>query len=265
MFYAYIHARSDTMNAHGIFYVGKGSGSRSGRFVMSCGRNKWHNNIAKKYGYENILVGRLECSNENIAFELEKGLIRCLRGMGVALTNRTDGGEGMSGYRYSEVSKAKMRESRKNVVFSVAYRKNLSDAQLARYQDPAARLAVAARSRIMHLNNPALRKEHSVRMQSKHAENPDWGKKSASAMQAALKKTGYAHCRTEQARSENSKRVKEAWKDPKKRETLLAGLKSEERRRKISEARKREWALRKELGLSKKDKLPKSLDKPFKE
>lgn len=100
--FAYVHARPSTINAHGIFYVGKGSLERSKRFYK---RNPHHSNIVSKYGKENILVGTLPCSSEEIAFELEKGLIKCLRRMNVVLSNQTDGGEGFSGGRHTENSK----------------------------------------------------------------------------------------------------------------------------------------------------------------
>lgn len=98
MYYTYVHARPNTEDASGIFYVGKGTLSRA----MNVGRrNPHHANIVKKHGKENILVGKFECSSEAIAFELEKGLIKCLRRMGVGLTNQTDGGEGISGLKFS--------------------------------------------------------------------------------------------------------------------------------------------------------------------
>ena len=93
-FSAYVHARPDTVNASGIFYVGKG---REKRVKKVARRNPHHKNIVNKYGRENILIGKLECSSEDIAFELEKGLIKCLKRMGVKLTNLTDGGDGVSG------------------------------------------------------------------------------------------------------------------------------------------------------------------------
>jgi hypothetical protein len=56
-----------------------------------------HERTVVKYGADNIGVGILECSSESVAFELEKGLIKCFRAMGAALVNMTDGGEGKAG------------------------------------------------------------------------------------------------------------------------------------------------------------------------
>lgn len=103
-FVAYVHARPDTTDASGIFYVGKGTGKR---YAQLANRNRHHQNVVNKYGVENILVGKIECSSEEIAFDLEKGLIKCLRRSGVILTNMTDGGEGSSGYVPTEETKRK--------------------------------------------------------------------------------------------------------------------------------------------------------------
>ncbi len=104
MFLAYMHARPDGR----IFYVGKGTSMRVSKIERS--HNPHHSNIVAKYGRENILVGKMECSSESIAFELEKGLIKCLRRSGVDLVNLSEGGEGQAGYRFSEEWKIKHRE-----------------------------------------------------------------------------------------------------------------------------------------------------------
>jgi hypothetical protein len=97
-FYAYLHARPHTEDAYGIFYVGKG---KDGRGLNLRRKNPHHRNIVKKY-QGNILVGQLECSSEEVAFELEVGLIKCLKRMGVVLVNRTSGGDGVRGRVVSE-------------------------------------------------------------------------------------------------------------------------------------------------------------------
>ena len=101
-FYAYVHARPETIEASGIFYVGKGHGKRA----WDLGdRNLHHTHISAKYGSENILIGKLDCSSEQIAFDLEVGLIKCLRRNGVKLANMTNGGEGTVGYVQTEEAK----------------------------------------------------------------------------------------------------------------------------------------------------------------
>lgn len=108
-FYAYVHVRPGA-DAHGVFYVGKGHGRRSHEFSR---RNRYHQRVIDKHGAGNVEVGRFDCSDEETAFALERGLIACLKRMGVGLTNATDGGEGVSGLRHSAEAREKMRETRK--------------------------------------------------------------------------------------------------------------------------------------------------------
>ena len=132
MFGAYIHTRPNDS----IFYVGKGTVRRA-RYMV---RNSYHDRVVEKYGRENIGVGFMECSNEDNAFELEKGLIKCLRRSGIRLTNMTDGGEGGSGYvaspeliarrSASNVGRKRTEEQRARISAAVTGRK-LSEEQRA--------------------------------------------------------------------------------------------------------------------------------------
>lgn len=101
MFGAYLHARP----TGAVFYVGKG---RAKRALSLSARNPYHGSIIQKYKKENIIVRFIECSNEETAFELEKGLIKCFRKMGSRLANITNGGEGTSGLVHSLETKAKI-------------------------------------------------------------------------------------------------------------------------------------------------------------
>lgn len=106
--FAYLHAKPDVMGIQGIFYVGKGNQLKRCRKMSR--RNKYHTEVVKEYGKSNILVGVMECSTEDIAFELERGLIKCLLKSGVSLCNLSRGGEGPSGIPSSSLQKARMRE-----------------------------------------------------------------------------------------------------------------------------------------------------------
>jgi hypothetical protein len=101
-FYAYIHCKPDGTP----FYVGKGDDTRVS--FKKRYHNRHHMNILKKYGEANVLVGKMECSTEEIAFDLERGLIKRLRKMGVGIVNLTDGGDGTSGAVRSPETRAKM-------------------------------------------------------------------------------------------------------------------------------------------------------------
>lgn len=100
-FYAYVHFKPDLTP----FYVGKGKGARAFEFNRRK-QNPRYANIVEKYGKP--LVSKIECSSEEIAFELEKGLIKCFRRSGIKLTNLTDGGEGISGFTHCEETRKKM-------------------------------------------------------------------------------------------------------------------------------------------------------------
>jgi hypothetical protein len=137
-FNAYIHARPDGTP----FYVGKGNRSRVHRLSK---RNPHHTNIVAKYGRQNILIGSLECSTETIAFELEIGMIKCLRRMGVELTNRTNGGEGCTGLVVSPEARARISTfltGRKGTPWSDEQRAKFKAATVGRKRTPEQRARI---------------------------------------------------------------------------------------------------------------------------
>lgn len=100
--YAYIRSKDSTIASKGTpYYIGKGSNGRA---------YKKHRTVATPKNKHNIIFLESDLS-ENKAFEIEKYLIgyygRKDLGTGILL-NRTDGGEGSSGYIASNESKAKM-------------------------------------------------------------------------------------------------------------------------------------------------------------
>lgn len=124
-YYAYVHVRPGA-DVTGVFYVGKGKGRRAWDFGR---RNTYHAHITEKYGAQNIEVSILECSDEATAFELEAGLIKCLRRSGVILTNTTDGGEGVSGLRHSHEARAQMSAARKGRKHSSVTKAKMSESR----------------------------------------------------------------------------------------------------------------------------------------
>jgi hypothetical protein len=103
-FYVYLHLRPTNDGVNSVFYVGKGLKRRATEFAK---RNEYHKRIVSKYGKENIIVRKLLCESEQHAFDLEVQIISILRSIGVKLANATDGGEGTSGYIYSEEMREK--------------------------------------------------------------------------------------------------------------------------------------------------------------
>lgn len=100
-FYTYMHTRNDTNET---FYIGKGYGKRA---FWKHGRNQHWTNIVKKHGYTVHVLAQWE--KEADAFEHEKFLISCFRGMNKDLVNRTDGGDGPTGQKFSNEQRQKMR------------------------------------------------------------------------------------------------------------------------------------------------------------
>jgi hypothetical protein len=146
-FYAYIHARPDGTP----FYVGKGNRSRVHRLSK---RNPHHKNIVAKYGKQNILIGSLECSTEAVAFELEIGMIKCLRQMRVELTNLTNGGEGCAGLVISPEARAKISAfltGRKGTPWSDEQRAKFRAATVGRKRTPeqCARIGNSRRGKVV--------------------------------------------------------------------------------------------------------------------
>lgn len=102
VFYTYLHCRPDGSP----FYVGKGTGRRARQFTKH--RNNHYKNIVLKYGRANIQIFVFPCDSEEQAFSDEMHHIAQLRSAGYDLCNMTDGGEGCSGSKRSDETRAKM-------------------------------------------------------------------------------------------------------------------------------------------------------------
>ena len=127
-FYVYIH-RKKTDNS--VFYVGKGSGKRA---YHKSGRNSRWNNIVNKHGYSvEILFDELD---EETAFQVEKDTILEFDYFGYDLSNMTTGGEGASGFKWTDEMKAKVSKSHKGKVRSDTHRLNLSLSQKGKKKNP---------------------------------------------------------------------------------------------------------------------------------
>lgn len=116
-YYIYLHCRKSDNK---VFYVGKGrkyrAGSRSGR------NSRWVNTY-KKHGLIVELV--FENLTEDEAFELEIDTIKEMRyHFESTMCNMTDGGEGVSGYKWEDMSKhpSKGNIGRKQTPEEIEYR-----------------------------------------------------------------------------------------------------------------------------------------------
>lgn len=94
MHYTYAHTKSDGT----IFYIGKGQGRRAWDKKQ---RNQfWHNVVNKNGGFQAEVLAYWETHEEALSHEVL--LISCFKDMGYTLANLSDGGEGCSGYKYTE-------------------------------------------------------------------------------------------------------------------------------------------------------------------
>lgn len=101
--FAYLHA--DRLG--GVFYIGKGSGLRHLDFSNRGVEHK--ERVRAEGGKAAVLVAKLDCSSEETALSLERGLIRCAKRSGIALLNKSLGGaKGPVGYKMPESAKEKL-------------------------------------------------------------------------------------------------------------------------------------------------------------
>jgi hypothetical protein len=100
MYYTYAHYTADKSR---LFYIGKG---KNNRLNQKHSRSKHWNSIVEKHGLHVELLANWNTEEE--AFEHEKFLIACFKPL-TKLCNHTDGGDGISGYYFTEEQKQKLR------------------------------------------------------------------------------------------------------------------------------------------------------------
>ena len=135
-FVVYLHERLDT---NAVFYVGKGTHKR---VRQKCNRNPhWHRIVAKAGGFNDHLIAKGLMESE--ALELERLLIAEMRERGLEICNMTNGGDGISGYRFSDVARKAMSDRMKlkpplmlGKTFTADHIENLRRAKLGKKQTP---------------------------------------------------------------------------------------------------------------------------------
>ena len=136
IFYVYEHWRADKGEC---FYVGKGKGGRAYDFR---GRHAHHKNISaklKNMGMKpEVRFAGINLSEQE-AFELEIARIAFWKSRAVNLINKTEGGEGVSGFKYTPESIAKMSKSAKERCADPIERKRRSEVAKRRMANPDAR------------------------------------------------------------------------------------------------------------------------------
>ena len=124
-FLVYEHWRPDK----GVcFYVGKGKPKRSKQFQ----RNQHYDRVVAKLRRAGLEVEvRIIASGrtEQQAFDIEIERIKFWRDGGVEITNKTAGGDGSSGYRFTPEQKEKIRTKATGRIFSAEARRKMSESR----------------------------------------------------------------------------------------------------------------------------------------
>ena len=163
------------------FYVGKG---QNDQWIYHLAESNFNFNkynqlklnkirkIKKETGEVPIIVKVKENLLESESFDLETELIKTIGRIDLGtgpLTNLTDGGEGTSGYIFTEEDRKKLREARKEIKQSEKTRKKRSEKLKLWWSNPENRDKVKGKKRS---------EEHKRKYSeaNKGEKNPNWGK-----------------------------------------------------------------------------------------
>jgi hypothetical protein len=126
-FYVYVYLREDRYTP---YYIGKGTGKRW--------KQNWDRSVPPPVDRTRIQKVK-ENLTEQESFELEKTLIKFWgrRDIGTGiLRNMTDGGDGISGYKFSEDSKMRMSLSQMGKTLSEEHKKKIGQTLKGRKRKP---------------------------------------------------------------------------------------------------------------------------------
>lgn len=178
MFYTYLHRLNDT---GAVFYVGKGRGTRA---HTKSSRSKHWRAVVGAHGRTIEICASWPTEAE--AFEHEVFLIDTMRALGEDLINKTTGGEGISGHRHSDETRAKMSRSKKAEWMDPEFRAATSAARKASWIDAARREAMSRRQR-EYWASANLRQQRHDSMQAA-SERPEVKARRSAAQQVAQNK-----------------------------------------------------------------------------
>lgn len=244
-FYTYAHYRANETTP---FYIGKGSGQRA---YATSGRSEYWNRVVKKHGLRVEILAWWDVESD--AFEHERFLISCFRDMGVKLCNMTDGGDGTSGLVRSEEWKRsvaeRMRVLKTGKKDSEATRKKKSESAKGRPMSPEAIAKTAA------FHRGRKRSPETLAKMSAALKGKGLGKVVSEETREKLRSNATGRGHTEEVREVMRQKRKQYWierkakieaaqNNPEELEKLKPKPFTEERKRKISEARKAYWAMK---------------------
>lgn len=168
MLYIYEHIRPDT---NMVFYVGKGTYKR---MHSKHRRNAHWNNIVRKAA--GFTVRQVVChEDEELIFLAEQERIDQLKRLGIKLANKTDGGEGPSGYRHSDEAKQKIAEAQmgekhwtNGYVFTEEYRQKMRTARSKLVFTPEIRKKISDAGKLRKNSQITRAKISKAKQGSKH-------------------------------------------------------------------------------------------------
>ena len=204
-FFVYVDYREDDGKP---FYVGKGTERR----VQDLERNVVHTRIKNKHGIIREVV--FETHSEQESFEKEIQLIGELQtyvhyGKGGA--NLTLGGEGGSGYKFTE----EQRESFKKLWEVPEYREKISESSKKMWEDPVFKEKMSEINK-KKWEDPEYREKISE-SRKKMWEDPEHRKNMSESSKKMWEDPEY--------RENHSKKLKKVWEDPEHREKVSKGIK----------------------------------------
>lgn len=223
-FYVYIHRRATDGK---VFYVGKGHADRA---WSKKGRNKYWHKIVGKHGF--VVELAVSGVQEWYALEREIELIAQLRESGYALANITDGGDGVSGLKFTESSRKRMSDAHKDRYAKNPELRNKVSRRLASMSD-SERLDMQRRA-VEASKSPQVREKLSKASKAVWSSQ-DFREKHSEAMNEVRANPAYverhrAATRAAKLRPDESKRQSELMKrlmvDPARRAKLAASTRA---------------------------------------
>ena len=219
-FYTYAYLREDRTP----YYVGKGSG---GRIYKQCGRP------CKKPTKDRIIFLKKNLTEEE-AFKHEIYMIAVFGRKDLAtgiLHNKTDGGDGASGYICSEETRKKLGKVNKGRIFSEEHRKKISESLKGREisEETRKKLRISLKGKVGFPG--MLNKTHTEKTKEKMSEvrkgdkNHFYGKSHSEETKNKISEANKGKTHTEEARKKMSEAAK-------------GRIFSEEHKRKLSESKK---------------------------
>ena len=220
-FFVYVDFREDDGKP---FYVGKGVEKRA----KDLHRNPLHTNIKNKHGMVRKIV--FEAQSEQEAFQKEIELIQELKthiDFDEGGANLTLGGEGSSGYKFTDELKKQRSEIVKKLWEDPEYREKMSEMK----KDPVYREKMKERNK-KAWENPEYRKKRNE-SHRKTCEDPEHKK--------IRSETSKKMWEDPENREKMSETIKKTWENPEYREKMKEIHDSHEFKKKTSESGKKKW------------------------